>query len=112
MVVPPFRYHKRARRKPKHTLRSGTKAANKRLRGMPRFYFHLINDLDVPDEEGVELPDLNSAREVARCSARMLMGQVPKDESRINLSHRIEIENDHGRVLETVWFRHVVQVER
>jgi hypothetical protein len=26
----------------------------KRWRGMPRFYFHLINDLDVPDDEGAE----------------------------------------------------------
>jgi hypothetical protein len=78
---------------------------------MPRFYFHLINDLDVSDYEGVELPDLNSAREVARCNIRMLMGQVLKDEGRINLSHRIEIEDDHGRVVETMWFRDAVQVE-
>ena len=43
---------------------------------MPRFYFHFINDMDVPDAEWVELPDLNSAREVARCNARMLVGQI------------------------------------
>ena len=78
---------------------------------MSHFYFHLINDLDVPDDEGVELHDLDSAREVARCNARMLMGQMLKEEGRINLSHRIEIEDDHGRVIETVWFRDVVQVE-
>jgi hypothetical protein len=41
----------------------------------------------------------------------MLMGQVLKDEGRINLSHRIEIENDHGRAVDRVWFRDVVQVE-
>jgi uncharacterized protein DUF6894 len=78
---------------------------------VPRFYFHLINDMDVPDEEGVELPDLNSAREVARCNARMLMGQTMKDEGRTNLSHRIEIEDDHGRILDRVWFRDAVHVE-
>jgi hypothetical protein len=78
---------------------------------VPRFYFHLINDLDVSDHEGVELPDLDSAREVARCNARMLMGQVLKEEGHINLSHRIEIEDDHGRVLDTVWFRTAVRVE-
>ena len=72
---------------------------------MARFYFRL------PDVEGVELVDVNSAREVARCNARMLMGQVLKDEGCINLSQRIEIEDDHGRVVDTVWLRDVVQVE-
>ena len=78
---------------------------------MARFYFRLIDDYDVPDVEGVELLDVNSAREVARCHARMLMGQVLEDAGRINLSHRIEIEDDHGRVVDSVWFRDVVHVE-
>jgi len=35
---------------------------------VPRFYFHLIDDFDAPDEEGVELPDLEAAREHAKGS--------------------------------------------
>jgi hypothetical protein len=26
---------------------------------LPRFYFHLVNDVDAPDEEGAGLPDLS-----------------------------------------------------
>jgi hypothetical protein len=28
---------------------------------VPWFYFHLFNDMDVPDIEGIELPDLTAA---------------------------------------------------
>ena len=31
--------------------------------------------------------------------------------ARTVLSHRMEIENEEGRVLETVWFRDVVEIE-
>jgi hypothetical protein len=34
-----------------------------------------------------------------------------KDQGRFNLDHRIDIENERGEVLETVWFRDMVQVE-
>ena len=76
-----------------------------------RFYFHLLNDMDVRDEEGKELPDLAAAQEYARRNVRMLMAEMLKDEGRINLTHRIDIEDEHRRVLDTVWFRDVVQVE-
>jgi hypothetical protein len=78
---------------------------------MPVFYFHLLNDMDVRDPEGIELPDLEAARDKARHNARMLMGEMLKDEAHINLSHRIDIEDEHRRVLDTVWFRDVVQVD-
>ena len=66
--------------------------------------------MDVPDDEGKELPDLETARQEAACQARMLMGQMLKDEARIDLSHRIDIEDEHGAVLATVWFKDVVTV--
>ena len=31
---------------------------------VPRFYFHLRNDMDVPDDEGKDLPDLEVPRSV------------------------------------------------
>ncbi len=76
-----------------------------------RFYFHLLDDMDVRDEEGKELPDLAAAQDCARHNARMLMAEMLKDEGHINLSHRIDIEDEHRRVLDTVWFRNVVQVD-
>ncbi|WP_419555406.1 DUF6894 family protein [Sphingomonas arenae] len=41
---------------------------------MPRFYFHLHNDPDVPDLEGREFPDLPAAHAEAMREARVLIG--------------------------------------
>jgi len=78
---------------------------------MPRFYFHLLNDVDAPDEEGVELPDLNVALEHAARNARFTAAETLKEQGKVVLSHRIEIENQDGHVLATVHFRDVVAVE-
>jgi hypothetical protein len=78
---------------------------------VPRYYLHLRNDLDVPDEEGVELPDLDSARAKAAANARFTLAQTAMDEGKINFTHRIDIEDADGRILDTVWFRDVVVVE-
>jgi hypothetical protein len=92
-------------------LGSGTKRPTKRCGRMPRFYFHLRNDIDASDEEGVELPDLDAAREKARADARFSLGQTAIDEGKINFEHRIDIADEDGRILDTVWFRDVVKVE-
>jgi hypothetical protein len=42
-------------------------------RPMARFYFHVHDDVDASDEEGLDLPDLDSAKQGAICSARALM---------------------------------------
>jgi hypothetical protein len=78
---------------------------------MPRFYLHLRNDLDVPDDEGTDLPDLDAARTRAAANARFTLAQTAMDEGKINFDHRIDIEDEHGRILDTVWFRDVVQIE-
>lgn len=78
---------------------------------MAQFYFHLHNDIDVPDDEGHDLPDLQAARAHAMHQARMLVGELAKDEGRIVLHHRIDIEDEHGTVLDSVQFRDVVSIE-
>jgi hypothetical protein len=78
---------------------------------VPRYYFHLHNDLDVTDDEGKELPDLEAAREWAACNAQMVMAQTLKDEGKINFKHTIDIEDEQGAVLATVRFKDSVQVE-
>ena len=78
---------------------------------MPRFYFHLYNDLDVPDHEGLVLPDLEAAVTHAASEARTLAGELVKEQGRIVLHHRIDIEDEHERLLNTVHFRDAVQVE-
>jgi hypothetical protein len=87
------------------------KARPGRCGTVPRFYLHLRNDLDVPDDEGVELPDLEAARARAIANARFTLAQTAMDEGKINFTHRIDIEDEQGRILDTVWFRDVVQVE-
>lgn len=79
---------------------------------VPRFYFHLHNDLDVPDQEGQSLSDLQAARDWAACQARILAGEMAKEEGRVVLHHRIDIEDSEGRVLSSVSFRDVLQVEQ
>jgi hypothetical protein len=82
-----------------------------RFRDVPRYFFHLHNDLDVPDEEGLECTDLESAKACAAAQAQILMGETLKEDGRIALSHRIDIEDAQGNVLATVPFKNVVTVE-
>jgi hypothetical protein len=79
---------------------------------VPRFYFHLLNDVDAPDQEGVELPDLNAALEQAVRNARFTAAETLKETGRIVLRHRIDIEDERGHVLQTVHFGDVVKVEQ
>ena len=78
---------------------------------MPRFYFHLHNDIDALDDEGVELPDLTSARAHAVRQARVTFSETAKDEGRVVLHHRIDIADGQGSVLGTVHFGEAVKVE-
>ena len=78
---------------------------------MPSYYFHLINDLDVRDDEGKELPDLAAAQAHALEQVRAIVADMAKDEGRIVLRHRIDIEDENCAVLETVWFRDALQIE-
>ena len=78
---------------------------------VPRFYFHLHNDVDALDDEGVELPDLTAARAHAVRQARVTFAETAKDEGRVVLHHRIDIEDVKGVVLSTVRFGDAVKVE-
>lgn len=78
---------------------------------MPRYFFHLHNDVDAIDEEGVELANLAAARTIALHNARFSAGQAIKETGRIVLDHRIDIADGDGNVLDTVHFRDAVTVE-
>ncbi len=79
---------------------------------MPRFHFHLYNDVDVLDEEGQELSDLDAALAWARNQARNLIGELVKETGRVTLHHRIDIANEQSEVVGTVRFGDVVKIER
>jgi hypothetical protein len=77
---------------------------------MPRFFFHLHNDIDVSDEGGEELRNLEEAQAHAVRMARFEVSEGALRNGRIVLSHRIDIEDEMGAVLATVYFRDAVQL--
>jgi hypothetical protein len=78
---------------------------------MPRYYIHIFDDIDVIDEEGVELPDLATARRRAIRGGREIMVDHLKAGSPLRLFHRIEIADDRGMVLAVIPFRELITIE-
>jgi hypothetical protein len=76
---------------------------------VPRFFFHVYDDVEALDEDGLDLPDVKAAHLEALRSARALAcEQVEK--GYLNLHHRIDVEDDAGRRVTTVSFRDAVAV--
>jgi hypothetical protein len=78
---------------------------------MPNFFFHVCDDMDVPDQEGANLRDITAAREHAVEAARVLMCETLAQDGRISLHHRIDIEDDAGGVIASVPFGEAVRIE-
>ena len=76
---------------------------------MPRYFFHVVDDLDTVDHEGLELPNIEAAKAGAVEAARALICETVKD-GHIALDHWIDIQNEAGVVLETVLFRDVIEI--
>ena len=81
------------------------------MHNVQRFYFHLHNDVEAPDPDGVELADLEAARHHALRDSRFTVSETIKETGRLNLSHRIDIEDEDGTVLDTIHFRDAVTIE-
>ena len=77
---------------------------------MPRYYFHLFNDVNAEDEEGLVLPNDAVAIQKAITSARELAAESVR-QGHLILHHRIEVMHESGKKVGTVHFRDVVQVE-
>ena len=69
---------------------------------MPRFYFHILSDgLTVPDDEGMDLPDMMAAHTEAFASARDLA--LSRDQNGFGKETRyVQIVDAAGAVLDTV----------
>jgi hypothetical protein len=78
---------------------------------MPRFFFHLRNDMSVDDEEGREFPDAGAARLQAVEYAVDMSAASILEHRKINLHHRIEMADESGEILATVEFGDVISVE-
>ena len=77
---------------------------------MPRFHLNLYNDTDSPDEEGMVLPDMEAAHDAAISNIRDVM-KAELARGHITLSHRIEIADEQGRILATIFFRDAVTID-
>jgi hypothetical protein len=76
---------------------------------MPKFYFHLQNSIHVRDDEGMELPSLEVAKEHATVAARALMADDITGMGEITLSHHIVIANDRDQEEIDIPYRSCVQ---
>lgn len=74
---------------------------------MPRYLFHLFNDVQTTDGEGKVLSNPAAARAFAVDAARSIMANELRTTGRLNLSHWIEIEDEDGEIT-VVAFRDVV----
>jgi hypothetical protein len=76
---------------------------------MPRYYFHLFNDVTSIDEEGAEFPSEAIAVQRAQANAREMAAESVRD-GHLVLSHRIEVGNETGDKIATVHFGDVIEV--
>lgn len=78
---------------------------------MPRYYLSIYNGLRALDEEGIERDSLEDAIRSAEAGARELIGEVVRKGGTIHDKHRIEIADNTGAVLRTIYFGDLFQHE-
>jgi hypothetical protein len=76
---------------------------------MPRYFFHLHNDIDAPDEEGSEHENDRAALEVALDYARDVASASVR-KGTLDLNHFIVCVAEDGREVGIVKFGRAVQV--
>jgi hypothetical protein len=77
---------------------------------MPRYFFHVYDDVIAEDEEGAELPNLAAARLNALHGARDLMSEQVR-RGYIVLSHWIDVMDEQGEKVLTITFRDAVDIK-
>ncbi len=77
---------------------------------MPRYFFHVYDDIIAHDEEGVELPNVAAARLKALIGARDIIAEQVKH-GYFALSHWIDVVDEHGEPVMTLTFRDAVDVK-
>lgn len=78
---------------------------------MPRFYFHLANDMFVRDHQGRDLPNREAARAEAIKAARDILAATILEQGKINFEHRIDVVDEAGEAVLSVKFGDVVIIE-
>ena len=76
---------------------------------MPRFYFHLHNDIDSVDEEGRDLPGIDAARREALEEARSMAAESVRL-GHLDPSHYVAVTDETGETLFRVRFGEAVRI--
>ncbi len=76
---------------------------------MPQYHFNIYDDIVAHDDEGLELPNLAAARLQAIKGARDLMSDQVRH-GYLELSHWIDVTDEHGEAVITVTFSDAVDV--
>ena len=76
---------------------------------MPRYFFHVFDDEVAIDEEGLALPDPAAARDEAVKGARALACDEVS-QGHLHLDHRVEVEDENGTSVHTIFFRDAIKV--
>jgi hypothetical protein len=77
---------------------------------VPRFFFHLYDDLVSLDDEGAELADAGAARSKAVRDAREI-ACAEVLEGHLNRKHRIEVVDESDSIIAIVEFGDAVKLE-
>jgi hypothetical protein len=70
---------------------------------MPRYYFHIRDDFESMDDEGMEFPTLRAAIDHAVAGVRSLAAETVA-EGHLVCHHRVDIADDAGTILVAVRF--------
>lgn len=77
---------------------------------MPRFHLHIHDGSGFSrDEEGLDLADLEAARQQALAGIRSLAGEEVRG-GLLNLDGRVEIADEAGAILASVRFADAIEV--
>jgi hypothetical protein len=79
------------------------------FRAMPRYHFHVKNDINAVDEHGEDLENLAVAHQRAVYYARDLASAAVRNGA-LDLRHRIDIADGTGAVLMGVTFADAIHV--
>ena len=77
---------------------------------MPRYFFHVYDDLTALDEDGLDLPDAETAKAQALKGARSIACEQVC-EGYLKLHHRVEVVDSAGAPVATITFADAVKVE-
>ena len=77
---------------------------------MPRYFFHVYDDIVAEDEEGAVLPNLAAARLNALVAARDLIAEQVRH-GYIVLSHWIDVTDEQGDAVLTIAFRDAIDIK-